>query len=116
MSSDHDLRWEQIQDTRPATANGEPRPGSTGFAYVMWQNGIVDRVRVLSRTRYGKVRYQRLTSGAIGEVDISHVRSEEEIKSTVKTQFSDHWPKDMRKWDPIRLPNVIQKQVWEKTA
>ena len=110
--SDLKKRWKEIQDTRPKTANGEAKPGTVGTAYLKWQHGMVERIRILSRDTNGIINYQRLTSSARGSAKLEDLRSGVEIVAHVRQHHPDHMPKDIKKFDATRLPKAVVVEIW----
>lgn len=105
-----DNRWHDIEDSRPKGRNGQPREGSTGYAFLMWKNNSVEVVRILSRTRFGKIRVQRMTpSTTQHEVELADLRSKSEILAYIEINHVDEVKPDI---DIVRLPRGIQMKIW----
>lgn len=123
MSNADELRWERIQETRNRSTNtGEPVPGSPGRAYLRWQNGLVDRVLVLTRDKNFNCTVQRLTGGQQMTVKITTLRTENEILSVLKAKFPMHMPASKpnpktghppKPLNVAALPREVLDVIWE---
>lgn len=122
MSNDvNELRWDSIQSTRRRDPNTqEAVPGSPGYAFMRWQNGLVDRVLVLTRDRNYNVEIQRTVGGQRLTVKLDSLRTESELLSFLKKKYPEHVPASkparfggqMPVFNPSRLPRQIVDEAW----
>lgn len=103
-------RWIDIEDSVPKDGKGRPKQGKNPFAFLMWANNSVELVRILSKTRYGQIRVQRMVAAATQhEVELKDLRSIREVK----TYLAEHHPDETREELKIpRLPRGILMKIW----
>lgn len=113
-------RWLEIQATRPKGPNHEPRPGSTGLAYVSkGAPGRIEIVRVMAR--HGEsVEVMRMNQvGNRMVLKLKDIRSTQELERALK----DLHPKEVSRGRLESAPPDVHKKkmdivasIWDFTS